>query len=110
MSASRPDPGERWRTLLDAYEATLEEHRRHLSTTAAAVVDHDLPSPPAPFVPPVGIGPLPAELAERAQRLVETTRELARVARDVLAQLPPMQPVRPAPPAARATARFDRGL
>ena len=111
MNAPTPHPStQRWSLLLDGYEATLDEHRRHLTSTAEAVGDRERPSPPPPFAPPADLGPLPAELAERAQRLVDTTRELALVARELLAELPPTQPVRPNFPTARPAARFDRGL
>ena len=110
MTAAPHPSTHRWSQLLDAYEAALDEHRRHLTATAEAVGDRQPAAPPLPFAPPADLGPLPAELATRAQRLVDTTRELALVARELLAQLPPTQPVRPNFPTARPAARFDRGL
>lgn len=62
----------RWPEALDAFEASLDEHRR-------ALEDGGLPPPPVlgPEAPGGGeLGPLPPELAERARELLRRCRRL----------------------------------
>jgi len=61
-----------WPEALDAFEASLDEHRR-------ALEDGGAPPPPAlgPDLPGAEhLGPLPPELAERARELLRRCRRL----------------------------------
>ena len=56
-----------WPGVLDAYEARLAAQRAGLDSGDVEV---------APFEPPAGLGPLPADLADRAARLLADARVL----------------------------------
>ena len=56
-----------WDAALDAYEARLDAQRTALDTGDVDV---------APFEPPADLGPLPADLAERASALLADARAL----------------------------------
>lgn len=58
----------RWPAVLDAYEAALQ-------IFSDLSYEDELPDLPD-FVPPAGLGPLPAEHEERAQSLLRRSREL----------------------------------
>lgn len=60
-----------WEDALTALELDVEATER--------VLDHDhVPAPPDPWAPPTGLGPLPAELADRARALLARQVELSR--------------------------------
>jgi hypothetical protein len=60
--------GTTWTRVLDEYEARLDEQRACLDRGEAGYVE--------PFRPPAGLGPLPAELAARADDLLRQARDL----------------------------------
>lgn len=60
-----------WEAALTALELDVE--------ATARVLDHDhVPTPPDPWAPPTGLGPLPAELEHRARALLARQVELSR--------------------------------
>lgn len=66
MTGQEPSPAdrahERWTQVLDEFEACLVEQERRL--------DEDPYSELVAFTPPVGIGPMPLEVSERASSLL----------------------------------------
>lgn len=83
-----------WSATLDAYAETLDAMQRSLTEGLHSIV--------APFIPPTDLGPLPAELADRATELfvqgaeVEAMMLEAREALDT-ALREPQAPQRPTP-------------
>jgi len=75
MSASSPSPN--WLDTLDALAAHLEQQ-------ADAVCDGEFSAIEA-FVPPAGLGPLPATLVERAGDLIAEAAALQDVVSNALA-------------------------
>lgn len=59
-----------WASTLDSFEARLEAQRNALDAGDAGTV--------TPFEPPVGLGPLPADLAARAADLLAQAEDLVR--------------------------------
>jgi len=82
----------RWAEALDAFEASLEEHRRAAETGAAG---------PSPVLSPTaGLGPLPRALAGRAEDLLRRCRRLeaeVSVRRGLLARRLSAEPLAPRP-------------
>ena len=63
---------EAWESALTALELDVVVAERTLT------LDHIADNPPAPWTPPVGLGPLPASLADRARALLARQIELGR--------------------------------
>lgn len=61
-----PPPGT-WPAALEEFDRVLEAQRQALAERTGPV---------APFIPPQGLGPLPAELLVRAQNLLEQAQDL----------------------------------
>jgi hypothetical protein len=57
-----------WAHALDAFESRLEAQR--------CALDVGQPGELAPFAPPAGLGPLPADLGERANELLRQSWDL----------------------------------
>jgi hypothetical protein len=70
--ADRQDWVRAWEAALEALEVDLGLAEQMLALRDAAL------DPPDPWQPPVGLGPLPAELADRARALLERQLETAR--------------------------------
>lgn len=99
------DPYREWDDVLRAYAAALDEHRSVLTTMHADGIGPD-PALTAPrFVPPSGIGSLPAALHDRAVALLTQTAGLVELASQLSADLADAAP----PVASARTARVTVG-
>jgi hypothetical protein len=75
-----------WEQLLSGYSATLDEHRSVLLLIEADVTaEHSVPPAPT-FVAPVGMPPMPTELASWARTLMGTTDALVSMATELAAR------------------------
>ena len=106
MTAETDTPGQtasaRWDQVLDAFEACLAEQERQLDEDPAAEL--------VAFTPPAGLGPMPAEVSERAGRLLLRAGQLGdRVASQLTQTRSELTVVRRAPRSSGGrTAYVDR--